>query len=817
MPVQLLSNAEAAARAFWLVDNSLVDIRAKDLHEGPALKLRLESLGLIDERVFERAVDRFQSAQPNLFDTVTWLCTRLFHLREGIPELSSSLTCRRLARIVDPDCLAALHPELRLPEDERFDWGAVPLRASGETVAVLRDESVDTHIHLGGALPPLYYWVALMGGELPFDVLAALPNVRRGHANRSVWQKAAARAMWLRMALAREVQKAFESGFHRPFRFLPSVFQEEQDDEDEGHPVHRAMKLFREHVPEADIAVRNAVLCLTAPLRQCRVRCAFVDPLRNGLGEHRPHYAEGERRLLALLGAFLRSPWRSHPPTRYRLESWLLDYLRIRNAFHQILAYDHGTDGLLRFVETFGRRGFLFGQRRATHGRGHRQRQLRQLALRLERDRMATALDAQLAKPYSVPSPKNPVKPLRRLEMRVSVPAGPMLLRTLRAWLDGIRDFEGGDGPDVPPHHAQVGLLFHFIKTGNNRHTARRAADEARRLGNVLATYPDLRSVIIGIDAAGDERRSHPRIFGRAFDCLNDLQRRHRVHHGEPAIALGKTFHVGEDADDLLTGLRHIWEVTNLLLGGSGGRLGHALALAEDPRRFYRRRGGETEPILGSHLLDIVWAWGCLGECSESHHLSWLEQRVRELSGAEEGCMRDCFRDMSICRSGDPKPIPSEPELLATLLPSPGALDLELPVPVSGDERWLDLVDSLQSFLRRHLRFQRLCIEANPTSNLIIGGYRRYEELPYQRLIDDDLAVSLNTDDPGLFVTTLPGELAVMYQALKAKMGHRRTVEWLAARVFDADQCTFLGPRVPIASQLVEPGSLERFFRFQPP
>ncbi len=92
----------------------------------------------------------------------------------------------------------------------------------------------------------------------------------------------------------------------------------------------------------------------------------------------------------------------------------------------------------------------------------------------------------------------------------------------------------------------------------------------------------------------------------------------------------------------------------------------------------------------------------------------------------------------------------------------------------------------------------RICVEANPTSNLLIGDYRAYGKLPYQRLIEDGIALSLNTDDPGLFMTTLPGEFSAMYEALAERdLPHREILAWLRERIFDAEQSTFLGRHVP--------------------
>ena len=251
---------------------------------------------------------------------------------------------------------------------------------------------------------------------------------------------------------------------------------------------------------------------------------------------------------------------------------------------------------------------------------------------------MKAALDEQLADPDAGPPVGVHQQPLRRTEVRVSMP-GKYPLRVLRAWLLGIRDHLGPHGTAL--WRSQVGLVFHLIKTGRDKNAEHRAWETARRLGSVLRDYPALRPFIIGLDAAGDERASPPRVFAKAYRHLKELEGRHRTTAGTPCIRLGRTFHVGEDADNLVTALRHIDEVAALLLGDEGGRLGHALALGEDPARYYQRRGGETEPSLGSHLLDLVWPSGKPCGCASPGSLSVAGEPRREArrSGRSAGAV----------------------------------------------------------------------------------------------------------------------------------------------------------------------------------
>ena len=138
---------------------------------------------------------------------------------------------------------------------------------------------------------------------------------------------------------------------------------------------------------------------------------------------------------------------------------------------------------------------------------------------------------------------------------------------------------------------------------------------------------------------------------------------------------------------------------------------------------------------------------------------------------------------------------------LMEVLADGGSLPEDRPITLNADEQWIKLVEGLQEWLRQDLRTRRVCIEANPTSNLLIGPFASYSDLPYAELVKDELALSLNTDDPGIFVTSLPAEFSALYEALMPKLGHRRTLEWLAARAFDAQQSTFVGPRVPVGKE----------------
>lgn len=81
----------------------------------------------------------------------------------------------------------------------------------------------------------------------------------------------------------------------------------------------------------------------------------------------------------------------------------------------------------------------------------------------------------------------------------------------------------------------------------------------------------------------------------------------------------------------------------------------------------------------------------------------------------------------------------------------------------------------MQNALMKEISKQGIAIECNPTSNKLIGPFDHYEEHPIFRFnnaglnmdkIPSDLMVTINTDDLGVFDTSLENEYAVMFQAL---------------------------------------------------
>ncbi len=801
-----LSASELLARAAWLVDGALLD--GYDEPEG-SLVVPLGQLRAVcaDDVAASRAACAWDEQVlrvglgASLLAALSDLCHAAFEMRQGLPSLRGGRTPVDVARLIDLDSLAPLHPDLLFLRSQDASWCRRADADDSDVTAALAGGSVDTHVHLGGAVPPAFHWIALMSGLLAFGVVSGLPQIDgpASSERRERWVREGARAARLRMGLARALLEAGDQRARQALRHLP----------DSSDPVWRSL----DEEPGV-LATLNALArlrraagyALGARREPARLQDLLLPPA--AAAEHARADEAGENRLLQLVGLHLREA-HGHgslgDPVPRRLAQGLFAYLRLRQAFYRAWRHDHGRYGLLRFGENAKRQSLLANRRRGRWQDRRRQRQRREF-LRFERQRLAQAVAAQLFQCFEQ-SERPGSRPARALELRVSLWAGSSAVHRVRAWMQGLGDaFELAQGlpgteAELPPF--QVGLVVHALKGADV--SAEGAARQARPLQQLLRSFPELRRLFVGFDAANRERDTPPRVFARAFGELRELQARYRARAGEPLLRLGFTYHAGEDPWDLLTGLRHMDEAFDLLLERHG-RIGHGLALGDDVRAFYARRR-HCEPTLGAHLLDLVWAWGRLRETADGALAVRCEHLLSQHAGVHCGTsgprLDACWRGMGLADLGlrHGATILQETELLERL---GFAGNAQQPVDVRVDEPWVTLVESLQRVLRRRFAQAGATIEANPTSNLLIGDYASYAALPYRTLTAAELRVSLNTDNPGMFATTLPTEFQRVKAGLvEAGLSPRVAGDWLAERARDALASTFLTTATPCGHELL--------------
>lgn len=105
-----------------------------------------------------------------------------------------------------------------------------------------------------------------------------------------------------------------------------------------------------------------------------------------------------------------------------------------------------------------------------------------------------------------------------------------------------------------------------------------------------------------------------------------------------------------------------------------------------------------------------------------------------------------------------------------------GYLGDTLTIPSMYRDEWVDLLEKIQQQLLGKVEKRHISIECNPSSNFKIGEIERYDEHPILKFFNyglntpypqHDIAVSINTDDQGVFSTSLEREYSLMALAVE--------------------------------------------------
>ena len=388
--------------------------------------------------------------------------------------------------------------------------------------------------------------------------------------------------------------------------------------------------------------------------------------------------------------------------------------------------------------------------------------------------------------------------------------------------------FGGGEYMSEHDSHNRMTFVVHFIKekcNNNNLHSKQR--ENNRRQAELLMEkifikeeQKGLPHRIVGVDAAGGETNCRPEVFAHLFRYCRKRGMRNF------------TYHVGEDFYDVTEGLRSIDEAVKFLQLSEGNRLGHCIALGIDTKRYYSQR--HKMVVMPKQLLldNIVWllnfceVWGIslLGIKED------LKRRAEKLYGEigyEQPYDIESYHQSMLLRGNDSKTYEkaSSSWIMTAIDDSPEALEAlkdskaqrlyeqyfrdsavymkgflcseEFEIPYHYDR----VIKKVQNRMMKLLRGTKICIETNPTSNVRIGHLGQYDELPSFRFSNirkhpsQGILISVNTDDKGLFATSLHREFSLLALALtkqchkgKVKKYDKQTVYQYVGRLAGAGQ-----------------------------
>lgn len=350
---------------------------------------------------------------------------------------------------------------------------------------------------------------------------------------------------------------------------------------------------------------------------------------------------------------------------------------------------------------------------------------------------------------------------------------------------------------------------------------------QALALNRLRKTMSPVKERIVGIDAASSEIGFRPEIFAQAYRYLKyySYQPKNEYISQDIFYPLGYTYHAGEDFLDLADGLRAIDECILHLNFCHGDRIGHALALGISASEYYALKSRRitlpiqdfldnvawlmakskalnipVPPVLWSQLE--IWFTECFcavydslwnGEVSpmvyyQSMLLRGDDPYLYELHNGKVEVERDFINFWQKCGINDytnEVRVARQIEMARRLyywyhfdeqVKKRGNATAEFYLP----SEYVELIEHIQEKMSVEIAHLHIGIETNPTSNYMIGTYKRYDKHPMKKFYNlgltydqnelmacPQISLSLNTDDQGVFSTYLENEYALMAIALE--------------------------------------------------
>ena len=334
---------------------------------------------------------------------------------------------------------------------------------------------------------------------------------------------------------------------------------------------------------------------------------------------------------------------------------------------------------------------------------------------------------------------------------------------------------------------------------------------------HVTSGAVDIKKRIFGMDVCSSEEGCRPDVFATEFRYVR-----------KECKGCGLTYHVGEAFDSLLDGLRAVDEAVRFLELTSGDRLGHALALGMDPKKVYtimKRMQDEIYLPQQDVLDDLVWLLYRSAELGvelndtlkilikkkavelfkeiyvndrtvfwNKHGESWLEEYFIswKLRGDHPSMYKNKVynpvmsltkkAEYNACMKSDVKYISDDMRMNEDAAYLYYLYHYSRSVKERGAKEYLiDMSDitgnllkgiaGMQKAMRKEVSGLGICIECNPTSNFRIGGMESFEDHPIATFCgvkkkDEDINVSINTDNVGVFDISLPHEYMIIKDAL---------------------------------------------------
>ena len=335
---------------------------------------------------------------------------------------------------------------------------------------------------------------------------------------------------------------------------------------------------------------------------------------------------------------------------------------------------------------------------------------------------------------------------------------------------------------------------------------------------------------IRGMDACANEADARPEVFSMAFRQLKAHRHVCRDIEGQLPRMLNVSYHVGEDFPDVVDGLRAVWEALEFMELNRNDRIGHGLALGIDAMDWYELKQNRIYITRQALLDNCAWMLEMLkhynlldthlnsileDECATQHTaiyqgtLPYAERnanfepstyfRALELRGDDPFAYfeyqdnKQFIKNLDIYKARHPFALRCDDGKSSCHLArrhNVQAIRLFFHYHFNPDTKrmgnevveyyipygYAQAVVRLQAAMRMWVSRKGIGVETNPSSNVLIGNFNRYDKHPLITFHDaglfdspenPNMFVSINTDDQGVFDTSLENEYALIARGLE--------------------------------------------------
>lgn len=366
---------------------------------------------------------------------------------------------------------------------------------------------------------------------------------------------------------------------------------------------------------------------------------------------------------------------------------------------------------------------------------------------------------------------------------------------------------------------------------------------EAKALVALRSSMSKEANRIKGIDAASSETNCRPEAFAQAYRYIKYHRidgRYDNLREKKDLPVLKATFHAGEDFYDIVDGLRAIDESIKFLNLGDGDRIGHALALGVGVKEYYEGKHRDLMLPKQWHLDNIIWLISRINKYNlyeYATYVNFLKSEYRSLFNEIYGQIENIgevspefYYESWKLRGDDPALYKTGTYVERVNIDFWQRCGENERYPERGKRKedsvsklyhhyhfnakakkigaeikrfkiepvYIKIVTEVQKHYQKEIAASHLGIETNPSSNCLIGTFKRYDKHPIINFFNlglelnpekiqecPQLFVSINTDDQGVFNTYLENEYALMALALEKIEDEDGNKKYKPAMIYD--------------------------------